>query len=223
MIDLQSPSASPSDVILTTINAPPSLPVTDPAPAGAPTLIRIEPRSKQDEETESFLEDYAKDFRDNINALARDLWKYPLLLLNEERVLHDIYKDVRTKEEFAYRLQALIGLIPLINTDMISEVVNETISGNHSIMGLERLLVQQGMADEAAASDLVWPLKEIIYLRHGYPAHGDYIDKVISAHRALGLGYPITQYALAWDKLIGLYHSTLEELLRLLQLRLERK
>jgi hypothetical protein len=58
----------------------------------------------------SFLSDDISELRDQINALAKNLWGGRLLLLSQERPLFDMYKPAQSADDLRARVQSL-GII----------------------------------------------------------------------------------------------------------------
>ena len=141
----------------------------------------------------SFLSEDISELRDQINALSKVVWGGRILLLSQERPLFDMYKSANTAAEFRARVQSL----GIISKDLDREVLINVIGkGDQPSVG-EYLLLEEALetvTSKEVAEAICSPLKQINYLRQGYPAHGDNAKRVLDAHRFFGLSYPVSMF-----------------------------
>jgi len=55
-------------------------------------------------------------------------------------------------------------------------------------------------------------MKNINYLRQGYPAHGDNAKRHLDAHAFFGLPYPIMDFGNAWERVLARYFDAMKEM-----------
>jgi hypothetical protein len=174
------------------------------------------------------LSDDISGIRDNINTLSIDLLGERILLLPQERALLDMYKDVRSAEEFASRIQSLAGLVVAINKSAIlksfdAEQTAEILTRhgiedqNHlgSLVLLEELLTSY--SNGVSAKRITEVFKSLNHLRQGFPAHGDNSQNVLKAHDFFKVRYPIRDFASAWETILGKYLEAMKEFLSVIR------
>jgi len=163
----------------------------------------------------SFLSDDISEVRDQINALSNNILGGRVLLLSQERPLFDMYKPSNSAEEFQTRIQSLGIVVKDLNKDLLDKYLGASLDDNTgSIVMLEKVLTQ--LSDAERASRVCSVLKNINYLRQGYPAHGDNAKKVLDAHKYFELRYPIHDYSSAWEMILGKYFSAMGEMRNIL-------
>ena len=143
--------------------------------------------------TLSLLSDDISELRDQINAITKDLWGDRILVLSQERPLLDMYKPVRTQDEFRARVQSLGIIVKDLNKRILGTVAGvvetESVGG---IVLFEQALEKAMSVEEANSACSV--LKNINALRQGYPTHGDNVGQFLEAHRFFKLPYPVKDY-----------------------------
>lgn len=167
------------------------------------------------------------EIRDQINAIVQYLVSEKLLELPQERALLDVYQSADTRELFSRRIQSLDLLVVSINKKAIENVLGaakiqeicksvgaQSLKQVGGITLLEELLTT--FSNKQAAKSICDVFKRINDLRQGYPAHGDNMEKVIHAHDFFKLGYPIVDYASAWDSVLGSYFDVMNDFLGIL-------
>lgn len=173
-------------------------------------IVALEPAKPVGGEM-SFLSDDISEVRDQINALSNKIWGGRVLLLSQERPLFDMYRPAITAEAFQTRIQSLGIVAKDINKDLI---VNYLGTGSDDNVGttvlLEKALTKLSSGERA--SKVCSVLRNINYLRQGYPAHGDNAKKVLDAHKFFELGYPIQDYSSAWELILGRYFTAMREM-----------
>ena len=215
---LQDPYGEHTSITLNTFTAhrtPPKRPQFEigelvPVPAQRAVDASLEERMAQI----SFLAVDISEIRDQINAISKHVIGERVLELPQERAIIEMYKPVQTSEEFTNRLTSLAGLITAINKDAIKKhrgLQSDDTRG--SILLLEDLLTHFSNSNDAkSVCDI---LKQINYLRQGYPVHGDNVDKVLPAHDFFGLSYPINDYGAAWEIIIRRYFEAMKNMLQI--------
>jgi len=184
-----------------------------PEPRGQQLTIE-EPRQRlmQDERFTSIAEQII-DSRDNFNALFHEKHNQKLLLLREERDILQLFRAPKGKEEFSYCVCALANLASNMNLDILRSVTGETDNEVKTISLLDKYLTRQSLACHYA----IQVLRNINRLRQGYPVHGDRVDGVLKAYKALGAGYPVEDYENAWRTLLGAYLGAVQNLVAVLK------
>jgi hypothetical protein len=190
------------------------------APKVPPESPRVEPGvlipleevgSAQQPPAVSFLSDDVSELRDQINALAKDLWGERLLLLSQERPLLDMYKSARNADEFRLRVQSLGIIAKDLNRDLLRRVAGtEPAVQIGDFVLLETVLTP--LASGSTAAKVCGPLKQLNNLRQGYPTHGDNAKKFLEAHRYFGLDYPVTDFSEGWEAVLASYFNAIREL-----------
>jgi hypothetical protein len=198
---------------------------TDNAPASIAALPRIVPGTimpvpepstlSSNGARFSILSDDITELRDQINALSTDLLGGRLLELPQERAILDIYKSGASAEEFRSRIQSLAIICVSINKSILAKALGKSSPKDIGSITLLREYVTQISTPERSES-LCDVLKHINNLRKGYPAHGDNTAEYLPAHDFFGLKYPITEFAVAWDSILGRYFRAMTELRDLL-------
>lgn len=163
----------------------------------------------------SILSDDITELRDQINALSNDLLGGRLLELPQERAILDIYKSGATADEFRSRIQSLATICVSINKTVLGKALSKASTAEIGSITLLRDYLTQVSTTERAGS-VCDVLKHINNLRKGYPAHGDNTAEYLPAHDFFGLKYPITEFAIAWDSILGRYFKAITELRDLL-------
>lgn len=163
----------------------------------------------------TFLSDDISEVRDQINALAKSLWGDRILHLSQERALLDMYKSTENQTEFRARIQSLGAIAKEFNRPLLAKV-SETADSNGvgDFILLELALKSLGGGNAPLA--ITANLKQINFLRQGYPAHGDNAEKFLQAHRHFDLPYPVTDFETAWEKILSGYFSSMKALRDLL-------
>ncbi len=174
-------------------------------------LVPVPARGMAEEERMAqitFLAYDISEIRDQINAISKHVIGERVLELPQERALIEMYKPVQTSEDFANRLSSLAGLITAINKDAIKNHLTIPSSDTRgSISLVEALLTNFSSTDEAVSVCDV--LKQVNYLRQGYPVHGDNLDRVLPAHDFFGIPYPINDSGSAWEIIIKRYFEAM--------------
>ncbi|MCX6354163.1 MAG: hypothetical protein NTZ78_04570 [Candidatus Aureabacteria bacterium] len=153
------------------------------------------------------------DTRDNINALFKERFKEPLLVLNQERDILQLFRSADSQEEFFFRICALANLVQNLNVKVLRGItgISDTTMGSIS-------LIEEWLKKIGAPSDSIIPiLRNLNCLRKGYPVHGDHIPGVVDAHRYLDIAYPPDNFPKAWHMLLNKYFEALRKLLDVLR------
>lgn len=161
--------------------------------------------------TLSFLSEDISELRDQINALAKDLWGDRLLLLSQERPLFDMYRSARNADEFRLRIQSLGIIAKDLNRELLRKragVAPDDRIGDFVLLGQ----AIQTLADAASPEPICEPLKQLNNLRQGYPTHGDNAKKFLQAHRYFGLPYPISEFSDGWESVLAKYFESMRAL-----------
>jgi len=205
----------PAEIDLNTSTAPKrihSIPIVTPNTEFPIPEVNVHEIDRKEESKLSFLSEDISEIRDQINAISKHLTGERLLILPQERMLFDIYKMPNNWDEFSNRVSSLGGLVVAINKKAIIGILgSETNLGDRSINNLQ-IMVKE-IFDEDPATEICDVLRNILYLRHGYPQHGDNLPKVIPAYDFFGLPYPIRDYSMAWDTIIKRYFDIMNQLL----------
>lgn len=164
-------------------------------------------------QTFSFLSDDISELRDQINALAKDLWGGRLLLLSQERPLFDMYKPAKNADEFRVRIQSLGIIAKDLDRDLLRRITAVQDDAKIGEFVLLEMAIQS-LASTEIASSVCTPLKQINNLRQGYPTHGDNAKKFLDAHRYFGLPYPVTSFPEAWEIVLARYFDSMRILMR---------
>lgn len=159
----------------------------------------------------SFLSEDISEVRDQINALAKNLWGDRILLLSQERPLFDMYKNAKSAEDFRARIQSLGIIVKDLNRPQLAKAagVADTKDVGDFIL-LEGAL--KSIAAESEVGAICATFKQINFLRQGYPTHGDNADKFLPAHKHFRLPYPIVEFSAAWEAILGNYFSAMKEI-----------
>lgn len=163
----------------------------------------------------TFLSEDISEVRDQINALAKNLWGDRILLLSQERPLLDMYKNAKSAEDFRARIQSLGIIVKDLNRPPLAKaagVADPKDVGDFIL--LEGAL--KSIAAESEVGAICATFKQINFLRQGYPTHGDNADKFLQAHRHFRLPYPIADFSAAWEAILGNYFSAMKEIRTLL-------
>lgn len=203
------------NIDLNTYTAPDKPPSKPKAIAGTIIPIPGTPPTEKRESPFSFLSDDISEVRDQINAISKGLLGERLLELPQERAILDVYKPAHTVEEFRARVQSLAGVCVALNKKAIGKGTgNSNTKETGSIVLLSGLLERYSNDDEA--KKICDVLKNINELRKGYPAHGDNTPKFLMAHTFFKIKYPIVNYQLAWESVLGAYFQAMKQLLKVL-------
>lgn len=209
---LQDPYGEHTSITLNTFTAHRTPPKRPQFEIGELVAVTEQKMIKEVEMTQiTFLADDISEIRDQINAISKYVISERILELPQERAIIEMYKPVQTKEEFSNRLASLAGLITAINAIAIKNHLG--IPGNDkrgSILLVEALLTNFSSTDDAKSVCDV--LKQINYLRQGYPVHGDNVDRVLPAHDFFGITYPIPDYGSAWEIIIRRYFEAMQKM-----------
>jgi hypothetical protein len=196
------------DIKLNTFTAPKEPPQSPVVQPGALFPIGEAQATPSRQPGLSLLSDDISELRDQINAIAKDLWGDRIFLLSQERPLLDMYKPVRGPDEFRVRIQSLGIIVKDVNKSVLAKVSGEsnpeTVGG---IVLLQRAMESVVVADEA--NTICSVLKNINAIRQGYPTHGDNAKQFLEAHRFFKLPYPIQDYETAWESILGEYFRTM--------------
>jgi len=153
----------------------------------------------------SFLGEDISEIRDHINAISRDLLGGQLLKLPEERALFDMYKEVSTRDDFMNRVQSLAGLTVACNKELLGKILSISESNdNGSLILLEKFLTTH--SNESRAKEISDVFKNLNFLRQGYPTHA---DRDLRAFDFFEIGYPVHDYAAAWERILNKYFEAL--------------
>jgi len=164
----------------------------------------------------SIISSNISEIRDFINTISEKLIGDRLLLLLQERPLLDIYKDVRSPEEYSSRIQSLAGLTIAINKEAVGKFLGkEKVKDIGSLNLIEELLNK--FADSSRANSICTVFKRLSDLRNGYPAHGDYVKRVVESHDFFKISYPVEDFSLAWDTILGKYFEAMKEMMTVLK------
>ncbi|MEX2053082.1 MAG: hypothetical protein WD898_02550 [Candidatus Paceibacterota bacterium] len=212
--------------------SPPALPADYASFSSVPLVpipqrdMKLEP-AHEEKDRFSILSDDISDIRDKINTLSTYLLGDRLLQLPQERALIDMYKEARTDEQFSSRLQSLAGLTTSINKSLILQAFKtsevESIQHKHDhrdirkiapILILEELLALYSTPEDASRICTVF--KRLNNLRQGYPVHGDNAQNYLGAIDFFKLQYPIEDFSIAWDTILGKYFKAMRDLLKVL-------
>lgn len=159
----------------------------------------------------SILSDDISELRDQINAIAKDLWGDRIFLLSQERPLLDMYKPVCGADDFRARIQSLGIIVKDVSKPVLAKASG--VSNSEDVGGiilLQRALESVGTADEA--NSICSVLKSINAIRQGYPTHGDNAKQFLEAHRFFKLPYPIQDYETAWESILGEYFRAMRSI-----------
>ncbi len=182
---------------------------TVPAPYGATVTVEIPETKIMEEPNFLQLAESVIGLRDNINALFHDKHGAKLILLTEERVLLQFFRDAKTEEEFVYRVCALASAATHLNDEKLREITG-IIDTQQKSISLLAAYHQQKQLDGVLAIDT---LRAINRLRQGFPVHGDRADRIVASYGQLGLKYPVDNYSYAWQTLLVKYREALQQLL----------
>jgi hypothetical protein len=186
---------------------------TIPEPNGATVTVEIPEAKLMEEPKFQQLADSIISARDVINALFHGKHGAKLILLTEERVLLQFFRDAKTEEEFVYRVCALASAATYLNDEKLREITGITGTQQKSI-SLLAAYFQQARLDGAL---VIGTLRSINRLRQGFPVHGDRADRIVISYEQLGLKYPIDNYSYAWQTLLMKYREALQQLLESLK------
>lgn len=148
--------------------------------------------------------------RDNINAVFSEQHNEKLFLLRNERCLLELLRPAISHEEFVYRLSGLSTLIDDVNLELLRSITKESDKNKKSIGLIGEYIKNSGIENKERVSEI---LRNINRLRQGYPTHTDGASGFLNAHQFFGLSYPITDYNLAWKKILLGYDESLSILL----------
>lgn len=202
-------------LLLNTFTAPKAPPGEPAAFPGATYPIHLFAEASSIETELSFLSLDISKIRDEINALTSNLWGGRLLLLSQERALFDMYKRARSEEEFRGRIQSLAGIATDLNNKLLEKVTDMTLGENTGNLTLLTLALEK-IATSTEAKEVIEVLRNINFLRQGYPAHGDAAKKHLDAHVYFGLIYPISDFTDAWEKVLARYFGAMKKMRDLL-------
>ena len=159
----------------------------------------------------SLLSEDISELRDQINAIAKDIWGERILLLAQERPLLDMYKPVRNADEFRARVQSLGIIVKDLNKPVLGKVAGiSDLAETGAIVLLQQALAKVMSVEETDTACAV--LKNINTLRQGYPTHGDNAKQFLEAHRFFKLPYPVQDYEPAWETVLGEYFRAMRRI-----------
>ena len=182
-------------------------------PLNATVTVEIPEKKLMEDPSFLVLASSIIDARDNINAIFNELNKDKLILVVEERDLLQFFRDVKTKEEFSYRLCALANAATNMNIQCLRKLTKIEAKEFKSIQLLEFYLDEIGIKDK----EFINTFRKINKLRQSYPVHGDRTEGVLAAHRYFEIEYPIIDFSASWKKLLGKYLEALNQLLKSLK------
>jgi hypothetical protein len=198
-------------IALNTYNAPRLAPTLPKIVPGTIVSVPQVPTTQSAGTRFSILSEDIAELRDQINALSNDLLGGRLLELPQERAILDVYKSAASAEEFRSRIQSLATICVSINKTILGKFLSEPETNNVGSITLLRTYLSRVSSQERSDS-ICDVLKHINNIRNGYPAHGDNTAKYLPAHDFFGLRYPITEFAVAWDSVLGGYFDALKKL-----------
>jgi hypothetical protein len=202
---------------LTTANTPTKCPF-DPnridEPTGATYEKEIPEESIIENETEIQLAGAIIDTRDNINALFKEAFKKPLLILYEERSIFQLLREANTIEELSYRVASLGEMAGNLNESALRDLTGIKETETKSISLLEKFLKDKGID----TNGIIPVMRNLKKMRQGFPVHGDYAEGVVSAYKFFKIEYPVKNYKHAWLSLMKAYLSTLNKLIKEIKL-----
>ncbi|MBK7885252.1 MAG: hypothetical protein IPJ81_16840 [Chitinophagaceae bacterium] len=198
------------EVVLITSQNPPNSPY-NPSSLSLPEEdeLIIEPESKtlNEEIKDNKLAAAIIEKRDIINAIFKAKHSEKLLLLDQERNLLDFFKTAKTEEEYSHRIASLGQVSRSINADVLNKILIDPDPKLGSIAVLRKFLESIGKTD-TSISDI---LKNIGYIRKGYPIHLD-IKDVLEGYKYFGLKYPVVDFENTWTTLLNQYLFALNQL-----------
>ncbi|NKC11538.1 MAG: hypothetical protein GKR94_04825 [Gammaproteobacteria bacterium] len=186
-------------LVLNTYSAPklpPKEPVTTP---GATFPIHHPAKATSVRSGIYFLSEGISKIRDEINALTTHLWGGRVLLLSQERALFDMYKQAQSEEHFRNRVQSLAGIATDLDPELLEQQAQKAWDANSGTLILLALALER-LCSRSKADEIVEVLKNLNYLRQGYPAHGDNAKRHLDAYVFFGLPYPIVDFGNAWER-----------------------
>jgi hypothetical protein len=178
-------------------------------PIGATYEIEVPEKSIIDNISQIELAGAIINARDNINAIFKEAFKEPLLILSEERSIFQLMREANTTEEFSYCATSLAGMAVDLNVPVLRKLTGIQNNEIKSVALLEEFLEQKGINTR----DIIPVLRNLNAARQGFPVHGDKAKGVMSAFKFFSIEYPINNYKEAWLKLMNAYLTVLEKLL----------
>jgi hypothetical protein len=149
--------------------------------------------------------------RDVINAMFSAKHGEKLLLLDQERNLLDFFKTAKTVEDYSHRIASLGQISRNLNVKILKQILNEEGSTLGSVALLNKFLTTVGKQNNTV-TDI---LKNIGYVRKGYPIHLDIAD-VLKGYRYFNLDYPVVDFEKTWATLVNQYWMALRQLYEIL-------
>ncbi len=187
---------------------PPTAPVVQPG-----ALLPVpEPKPTPEPRTFSLLSEDISELRDQVNAIAKDIWGDRIFLLSQERPLLDMYKSVRSVDEFRARVQSLGIIVKDVNKPILAKVAGVADPESTGEIVLLQKALETVLSDDKA-EQICAVLKHVNNLRQGYPTHGDNAKRFLEAHRFFRLPYPVTDYEGAWEPVLGEYFRAMGSIL----------
>jgi hypothetical protein len=200
---------------LNTFTAPRKPPESPIAVPGALLAIPEEPETQVKSMKFSLLSEDIAEIRDQINAISNSLLGGRLLELPQERAILDVYKPATSAEEFRSRIQSLAGICVALNKGLLgNKLAKESTESTGSITLLESYLGTCATAEKVSYVCNV--LKNVNELRKGFPTHTDNTDKFLAAHDFFNISYPVENFDVAWDTILGAYFRSMKQLLEIL-------
>ena len=152
------------------------------------------------------------EFRDSINTIFYEENKERLLLLKQERILLDLFKEANSQEDFTHRVCALANIVASLNIKILRKLTKIDDKEMKSISLLEAYLKTL----DNKSVDIIKIFRNIIRLRQRYPIHCDNVDGVVDAHTFFKIEYPVKEYNKAWKILINYYASALKKIYKII-------
>lgn len=149
--------------------------------------------------------------RNAINLLFKNKYKEELLLFLQPENVGDFFKDATTKEEFNARVISLGATAGEMNIELLRTITGITDTKFKSIYLLNNYL-ESLRADTDA---IIIPLKHLVTIRNGYPAHKDKLE-TLNAYAQLGVDHPVIKYSESWKKILSQYLTALQKLKELI-------
>ena len=149
------------------------------------------------------------DARDFINSLMKQKYHFKLFEIQEERAIVDMYLPCEDKDTFRSRILALANLISWVNMDGVQNKLQKSLKGNGPIDYLDGFLEQYYPKYN---KQIITTLRNINRLSWGYPRHRDSAE-VIRAYSTLDIPWPVSDYKIAWEKILNIYSKVLNEFL----------
>jgi hypothetical protein len=179
-----------------------------PNPNGVEVIVSMEKPNLSENQEGLHLGGEIVDVLDNINAIFHDHFGSMLFVPKEFRSTLELVRPANTREEYIVRVISLAQLIDRLNLSALRKLTNENDTQVKSIVLLERFIGLLNDKPEPA----IQIFRSIVRLRQGYPVHTDTADGIREAHKLLGIGYPVTEYQIAWTTLLNHFLKALQHI-----------